>query len=138
MDQGLTIAEVAERTGLTAHTLRYYERAGLLDPPVRGANGHRRYGPRDLDRIRLLSRLRDTGMPIAEVRRYFALVRAGDQTTPERKQLMLDHRAQVVEQLTALQETLALIDHKIAIYTEIEKKHRAAFAADEPNKGNVA
>jgi DNA-binding transcriptional MerR regulator len=138
MDQGLTIAEVAERTGLTAHTLRYYERAGLLDPPVRGANGHRRYGPRDLDRIRLLSRLRDTGMPIAEVRRYFALVRAGEQTTSERKQMMLDHRAHVVEQLTALQETLALVDHKISLYMEIEKKHRAAFAADEPTKGNVA
>jgi hypothetical protein len=77
-------------------------------------------------------------MPIAEVRRYFALVRAGEQTTSERKQMMLDHRAHVVEQLTALQETLALVDHKISLYMEIEKKHRAAFAADEPTKGNVA
>ena len=95
-------------------------RPGLLDPPVRGANGHRRYGPRDLERIRLLSRLRETGMPIAEVRRYFALVRAGEQTASERKQMMLDHRAQVVEQ-AGWSKALKYFSFS---HLEVEKNHQ--------------
>lgn len=137
MDEGLTIAEVAERTGLTAHTLRYYEKAGLLDPPGRGVNGHRRYEQRDLDRIHLLSRLRDTGMPIAEVKRYFELVRSGEGTAAERKQVLADHRAKVVARIAQLTADLDLIDYKISIYTEIEKKHDRVLARDDDEE-NVA
>jgi DNA-binding transcriptional MerR regulator len=125
MDEGLTIAEVAADTGLTAHTLRYYERAGLLEPPQRGGNGHRRYTSRDLGRIRMLTRLRDTGMPIAEVRRYFEFVRAGERTAPERRRLLLDHRAAVAARIAQLQQDLALIDSKIESYEEIEKRNAA-------------
>jgi DNA-binding transcriptional MerR regulator len=125
MDEGFTIAEVAAETGLTAHTLRYYERAGLLEPPRRGGNGHRRYTCQDLGRIRMLTRLRDTGMPIAEVRRYFELVRAGERTASDRRRLLLDHRASVAAHITRLQEDLALIDYKIESYEEIDKRHAA-------------
>jgi DNA-binding transcriptional MerR regulator len=125
MDEGLTIAEVAANTGLTAHTLRYYERAGLLEPPPRNGEGHRRYGSRDLGRVRLLIRLRDTGMSIADVRRYFELARAGEGTASERKRLLADHRAGLVVRIARLQEDLALIDSKIESYEEIEKRHVA-------------
>jgi len=68
-----TIAEVAERTGVSAHTLRYYERIGLLDVG-RHASGHRRFSGRDVDRVVFIGRLRATAMPIPDIQRYFALV----------------------------------------------------------------
>jgi DNA-binding transcriptional MerR regulator len=71
----LTIAEAAERTGLTRHTLRYYERDGLMLGVGRAGSGHRRYSERDLGWIELITKLRATGMPIREVRRYAELVR---------------------------------------------------------------
>ena len=111
-----TIAEVAEQTGLTAHTLRYYERAGLLDPPERDWNGHRRYSERDVGMLRLLTRLRATGMPIADMRRYAQLCRVGPGTFDERRELLEEHRRQVVHRIAELQHDLALIDYKIGVY----------------------
>lgn len=80
MSEALTIQEVAERTALSPHTLRYYERVGLLEAPDRAASGHRRYGEGDLEWLTLLKRLRATGMPIREMRRYAELVRQGDES----------------------------------------------------------
>lgn len=118
MDEGLTIAEVADRTGLTAHTLRYYERAGLLEPPSRGGNGHRRYSDGDLAQIRMLTCLRATGMSIADVRRYFELGRAGGSTVASRRELLLQHRAKVKAQIEQLEIELVHIDYKISLYSE--------------------
>jgi DNA-binding transcriptional MerR regulator len=124
MDEGLTIAEASARSGLSAHTLRYYERADLLlEPPPRTVSGHRRYTERDLDWLRLLSRLRATGMPIAEVARYARLARAGARTAAERRGLLLAHRAEVAARIARLHEDLALIDDKIAIYDEFQERH---------------
>jgi DNA-binding transcriptional MerR regulator len=111
-----TIAEVAEQTGLSAHTLRYYERAGLLDPPERDWNGHRRYSERDVRMLRLLTRLRATGMPIAEMRRYAQLCRVGPSTFDERRELLEEHRRQVLGRIAELRDDLALIDYKIEVY----------------------
>ncbi|HEX2314177.1 MAG TPA: aldo/keto reductase [Thermomonospora sp.] len=122
MDEGLTIAEAAERAGLTTHTLRYYEKAGLLDAPERSMIGHRRYGPRDMERIRLITRLRATGMAIADVRRYFELVRAGPETTAARLRVLRAHRARVVGRIEQLRDDLTAIDHKIALYEQREKE----------------
>jgi DNA-binding transcriptional MerR regulator len=112
-----TIAEVAEQTGLTAHTLRYYERDGLLLAAVdRAASGHRRYTERDLARITLITRLRATGMPIRDVKRYAALVRAGAGNEQERLALLLAHRSRVEAQLAEITGHLRAVDHKIGIY----------------------
>ena len=112
-----TIAEAAERSGLTAHTLRYYERDGLLLSGVdRSASGHRRYTARDLAWIELITRLRATGMPIREVRKYAALVRAGDGNEAERLALLVAHRERVEAQLAEVTAHLRAIDHKIGIY----------------------
>ncbi|MEZ0070973.1 MerR family transcriptional regulator [Planotetraspora sp. GP83] len=120
MDEGMTIAQVAERTGLTAHTLRYYERTGLLlEPPPRGGNGHRRYTDRDADWIRLLSRLRGTGMSIAGLRRYADLARRGEDTYAARKELLEAHRADVVAKIEQLQDDLAHVDYKVEIYDKL-------------------
>ena len=115
--ESLTIAEAAEQTGLTAHTLRYYERDGLLLSSVdRSASGHRRYTERDLTWIELITRLRSTGMPIRDVRRYAALVRDGDGNEAERLALLKKHRERVEAELAAVTGHLRAIDHKIGIY----------------------
>jgi len=88
----LTISEVAARTGLTRHTLRYYERDGLMLGVSRAGSGHRRYSERDLGWIELITKLRATGMPVCEVRRYAELVRAGDGNEDERLALLHAHR----------------------------------------------
>jgi DNA-binding transcriptional MerR regulator len=116
MPDTLTIAEVADRLGLTAHTLRYYERAGLLEPPGRGSNGHRRYTEGDVGMLRLLSKLRATGMSIADMRAYADLCRQGPTTFHARRELLINHRAKVVASIDALQDDLKLIDYKIDSY----------------------
>ncbi|HTW18506.1 MAG TPA: MerR family transcriptional regulator [Nocardioides sp.] len=115
----LTIAEAAAHTGLTPDTLRYYERDGLLVRPVgRSASGHRQYDEDALRWIEMVNRLRATGMPIRDVRRYAALVRAGDGNEVERLALLQAHRQQVLDQLAEVQRHLGAIDMKIGIYTD--------------------
>jgi DNA-binding transcriptional MerR regulator len=114
---GLTIAEAAERTRLTPDTLRYYEKDGLLvRPVVRVSSGHRRYSEDDVGWIVLVTRLRSTGMPIRDVRRYADLVRAGDGTEQARLELLRAHRESVLARLAEVQDHLAAVDYKIGIY----------------------
>ena len=114
---GLSIAEAARRTGVSVHTLRYYERAGLTVTPVdRTTGGRRRYHKLDLDWITVCTRLRAAGMPIRTIRRYAQLVSAGAGNEQERLALLEDHRADVTAKLAELQESLKLIDHKIDVY----------------------
>jgi DNA-binding transcriptional MerR regulator len=114
---GLTIAEVAERTGLTRHTLRYYERDGLMLDVGRAGSGHRRYSENDLEWIELITKLRATGMPIRDVRRYAEMVRAGDGNEQERLDLLRAHRERVRAQLAAMTGHLDAIEFKIAFYS---------------------
>jgi DNA-binding transcriptional MerR regulator len=117
--QGLTIADVAASTGLTADTLRYYEKDHLMLRPVpRDASGHRRYAETDLSWIRLITKLRSTGMPIRDVRRYADLVRAGDGNEQERLDLLRAHRQVVVARLAEVQDHLGAIDFKIGLYED--------------------
>ena len=121
-DARLSISEVAEATGLTAHTLRYYERAGLMLEPVdRASSTHRRYTESDVNWVIFLTKLRATAMPIAQVRDYVGLVRAGDLTTAARLELLLRHRISVLAQLDEITRSLAAIDHKIDLYKELSK-----------------
>ncbi len=114
---GASIAEAADATGVSAHTLRYYERAGLMLHPVdRTSSTHRRYSDADLAWIRFLTRLRWTGMPIATMRRYTELVREGDATIAERRRLLVEHREVVRRRLEEVRLSLAAIDYKIDIY----------------------
>ncbi|MGI8748459.1 MAG: MerR family transcriptional regulator [Deinococcus sp.] len=112
---GLSIREAASRLGASVHTLRYYEREGLLSVP-RLESAQRRYGPADLELLRFLLALRATGMPMVLIRRYMALVRLGEATVSERRDLLLEHQRAVVAQIAALQGNLSAIDHKIEKY----------------------
>ncbi|HZE32604.1 MAG TPA: MerR family transcriptional regulator [Actinoallomurus sp.] len=128
VNEALTIAEAAERSGVSTHTLRYYERIGALrEPPERAPSGHRRYTERDLSWIELLTRLRSTGMPIATMLRYAELAREGNGTAAERKALLLAHRAEVAARVEQLRHDLELIDYKINTYNEIERERFGCF-----------
>ncbi len=111
-----TIGEVSAASGLTAHTLRWYERIGLLDPVDRSASGQRRYSDADLHRLAFLGRLRLTGMPVADMQRYVELARQGDRTSTARRDLLLAHREEVRQQIADLHATLAVLDHKVDLY----------------------
>ena len=114
----MSIAEAARRTGVSVHTLRYYERAGLVITTVERTNGgRRRYQQLDLDWITMCTKLRATGMPIKTIRRYAQLVSAGHGNEQERLALMEAHRADVTAKLAELQENLKLIDHKVNYLT---------------------
>jgi DNA-binding transcriptional MerR regulator len=114
---GLSIADVAEQTGLTPDTLRYYEKDGLMVHPVaRDVSGHRRYSESDLGWIVLVTRLRSTGLPIRDVRRYADLVRQGDGTDLARLELLRTHREAVLARLAEEQEHLRAIELKIGHY----------------------
>ncbi|TDW14208.1 MerR family transcriptional regulator [Kribbella kalugense] len=116
-ERGISIAEAAERTGVSVHTLRYYERAGLVVTTVdRTAGGRRRYHQRDLDWIKICTRFRATGMPIRTIRKYAELVIAGRGNEKDRLELLESHRSDVLSQLAELQECLDLIDHKVDVY----------------------
>jgi DNA-binding transcriptional MerR regulator len=115
----LTISDAAEATGLSTHTLRYYERAGLmLDPVERAPSSHRRYTEAEIRWVTLLTRLRATGMPIRRIREYADLVRAGNGNEEERLALLEAHRDAVLEQLDAMRRNLEAIEYKIEIYRD--------------------
>jgi DNA-binding transcriptional MerR regulator len=114
---GYGIAEVAEATGVSAHTLRYYERAGLmLDPVPRGSSRHRRYRETDIGWVAFLTQLRKTGMPIKQIRQYAELVRDGRGNEGERLALLELHRTAVVQQIEELRCNLQALERKIEDY----------------------
>ena len=115
----MNIAEFAQRCGLTPHTLRYYERIGLLGSVTRQANGHRSFGPRDVEWVEFLHRLRSTGMGISEMLRYAELRARGDATLAERQAMLVQHADQLAATLRAQQAHLKAVRQKIAIYADL-------------------
>ncbi|MEU9477856.1 MerR family transcriptional regulator [Streptomyces sp. NPDC048191] len=111
-----TISEVVAFTGLTAHTLRWYERIGLMPHVDRSHTGQRRYSNRDLDWLDFVTKLRLTGMPVADMVRYAELVREGESTYAERQALLESTRRDVLNRIAELRDTLAVLDRKISFY----------------------
>ena len=123
-DSGFTIRTMAERCGMTAHTLRYYERVGLIQPVGRARNGHRRYSEADAAWLHFLHCMRGTNMPIREMQRYALLREAGEATTEQRRKLLEDHQTTIAAQIVALERAHALLTNKIANYRKIEERTR--------------
>ena len=115
----LTIQEVTKATGLSAHTLRYYERVGLIHAIDRELNTHRRYTADDVGWIDFLTKLRATGMSIKDMQRYAELQRQGDETLAERVEMLKSLRDKVEAHMEELNEHLKLIYYKIEIYQNI-------------------
>ena len=120
----LGIGEVATQLGVSVHTLRYYERAGLLDVPRAGPIGTRRYSGREVEILRFLLALRTTGMRVALMRRYVELARQGEATETERRALLVQHREEVLSKIKALKTDLGAIERKIEWYDRQVAKER--------------
>ncbi|PLK50291.1 MerR family transcriptional regulator [Uliginosibacterium sp. TH139] len=116
MDTQLSIQQLAASTGLSPHTLRYYERIGLIQNVARDAGGRRRYTAADLDWLRFLMRLRQTGMSITEMLRYAGLRREGSSTQAERCAMMEAQLAHVREEIARLQALAGFLADKVDGY----------------------
>lgn len=125
-DASLTPAEMAERTGVSIDTLRYYEREDLIQNVARAESGHRRYSENDVAWVQVLRCLRETGMSIDQLRHYCELGAQGSHTEPERHAMLTEHRRLVEAQIAERQVALTLIDHKLSVY---------AAAAAEAGRG---
>lgn len=120
LEESYTIQQVAEMSGISAHTLRYYERIGLLEPIGRhDSSGHRRYDESDLGWVHFLVLLRNTGMPIQQMQRFMDLARQGDDTIADRVEVLSDHRQQLFEHILMLQKHLDHLDRKIGFYSAL-------------------
>ncbi len=115
-EETYTIQEVAEMTGVSAHTLRYYEKIGLLTDVGRHENGHRRYIEDDLGWIHFLKLLRETGMPIQHMQQFMEFARQGDSTIVDRIEVLTEHRRELAVNIAQLQDHLEHLDRKIAYY----------------------
>lgn len=116
-----TISEVVVFTGLTAHTLRWYERIGLMPHVDRSHTGQRRFTNRDLDWLSFVGKLRLTGMPVADMVRYAEMVREGDETFEARQELLQQTRRDVRTRIAELQDTLDVLDFKIDFYADARR-----------------
>jgi DNA-binding transcriptional MerR regulator len=114
---------------MTAHTLRYYERVGLIQPVGRARNGHRRYSEADAAWLDFLHCMRATNMPIREMQRYAELREKGDATSLDRRKLLEDHQTEIASQIKALEKAHSLLTHKISNYKMVEERTRAAGSA---------
>jgi DNA-binding transcriptional MerR regulator len=113
----LTIGEVSALTGLTTHTLRFYEQEGLFFAPVRrNAAGRRVFTDEEVEWLRVCTKLRSSGMPLPEIRRYAQLVTDGAGNEAERLEILRRHEVKVQQQVADLQEALGIIHRKVEIY----------------------
>jgi DNA-binding transcriptional MerR regulator len=123
----LTIQQVAARTGLSVHTLRYYERNGLLEPVSRAANGHRRYSAEDITKIEFLTRLRATGMPIRQMQQFANLLRQQPEAISNRRAILEAHEREVQDRIRELYRNLEVIHWKIQHYKELEARNETEY-----------
>ncbi|HTY98845.1 MAG TPA: MerR family transcriptional regulator [Rhodocyclaceae bacterium] len=123
-DNALSIGELARQSGLSPHTLRFYEAKGILRPAVRATSGHRRYRPEDVLWLEFVLRLKLTGMPLAEIRQYADLRARGDGTLAARLAMLELHRERLAARLKELSTCALVLDDKIRLYRRMITKAR--------------
>lgn len=132
----LSIGQVAERTGLSVHTLRLYEREGLFASDVRrGTNGRRIYSEWDVEWLSNCIKFRASGMPLATIRHFAELVRHGPGNEDERLALLRQHRQQIIDRIAELTDCLDLIAHKVRIYEKHVSQGTASVLWSTPPAG---
>ena len=121
-----SIQDVSNKTGLSTHTLRYYEKEGLISGVERSQGGFRQYSEEDLERLGLIRCLKNTGMSIQEIARFVKLTHEGDHTLEERVELLREHRERVLERMAEMQEHLDKVTWKLNFFTEKLRAYEAA------------
>lgn len=127
-----TISQVAARTGMSVHALRFYEHAGLLRDDVDRADGRRVYTEEHIEWLAFCLLLRQAGMPLAAIREYAQVVRRGDGTETERLELLRQHQQHVTGQLRDLSRCLDIINHKIGVYEDLITRGLPASSCHAP------
>ncbi|MCE0540515.1 MerR family transcriptional regulator [Kineosporia rhizophila] len=126
--EAMSIGELSAETGLSAHTLRFYEQENLfVNPVARDSTGRRVYGRSDVQWLQLLTRLRDSGMPLADLARYTELVRAGEGNEQQRIELLREHQDKVRRQMDRLAASLEAVSRKVELY-------ESALAGGHPDR----
>ena len=128
----MKIAEVSEQYGLSADTLRYYERVGLIPPVNRSESGIRDYNELDLRRVDFIKCMRSAGLPIEVLIEYVGLVQKGDKTIEARKDILKEQRTLLTVRMKEIQKTLDILDHKIEVYENaVLKKEKQMIPMEE-------
>jgi DNA-binding transcriptional MerR regulator len=120
----MTISEVSKRYGISQDTLRYYERIGVIPPVHRTKSGLRDYTDEDCGWVELAGCMRGAGLPLPVLAEYVRLSRQGDQTIPDRRNLLLEQKEQLNVQLQAIQKTMERLEYKISCYDKAMKTGR--------------
>jgi DNA-binding transcriptional MerR regulator len=119
-----SINDIAKLCDLSVYTIRFYDKEGLLPFVSRSKSGNRQFSETDLDMIRLICCLKNSGMAIKDIKRYIDMFMEGDSTAPCRRQMMVDHRKSILNQISDLKKQLSIIELKIAFYdSNGERKH---------------
>lgn len=118
-----SVQQVANKMGLTTYTVRYYHDHGLLPFVKRDKNNNRVFSDSDIEWLGMITCLRSTGMPLEQIKKYTDLVVAGENTVPERYEIMKKQQERTVQEIKELQQHLSTIDHKVDHYSEIMKNH---------------
>lgn len=122
-----TVRDISKKTGVTTHTLRFYEKQGVLPYAERTENGFRMYDESSIEWIETILALRSTGIPLAELKHYVDLYKEGDSTLQKRKEVMNNHKVKVEEQILQLIKTLGRINYKMALYDiQLEELERSS------------
>lgn len=124
MVQKYSIQRVSDETGLSIDTLRYYERIGLIPGIERANNGHRRYSDSDVEWIQFLIQLRETGMPLSQMKLFAELRKGGDQTVSQRREMLEAHRQNLEVQVEKIERFVVVIDAKIARHKRHEQDNQ--------------
>jgi len=131
-DSGYSIQIMASRRGMTAHTLRYYERVGLIQPVRRGQSGHRRYSDQDVEWLKFLKSMRTTHMSIREMRRYAALREGGNNRVEEQRKVLENHRMSLQTRIAGLQNAHTLLTHRIERFAKIYETEAGTVSESLP------
>lgn len=129
---GYSIGQVAKKTGLTAHTLRYYQKEGLLPFLQKSSSGLRVFSDNDLGWLGLIECLKETGMPLKDIRQYIDWYLEGDSTLSLRLDMFKNQKNRVEEQIRQFQKHLEKIEYKIALYEEAVKEGSLDKAVANP------
>ena len=131
-DVGYSIQIMASRCGMTAHTLRYYERVGLIQPVRRGQGGQRRYSDQDEEWLKFLKSMRATHMSIREMRRYAVLREGGNNRVDEQRKILENHRVSLETRIADLQNAQALLTHRIEQFSKLNETEAGSVSESLP------
>ena len=126
-----SIQYVCKKTGLSAHTLRYYEKEGLLTAVNRSRGGFRQYSDEDLEELGLICCLKNTGMSLQEIARFVQLTHEGEHTLRERVELLREHREAVIARIAEMQNYLDKVTWKLNFFSEKLKAYEALSKSGE-------